>query len=65
MSDSYRHDVDKEACHLVKRMEDNGVLPGEDGNGDGAMAEHEVGFEPGAADARVCRHTTGQGLQQC
>ena len=30
------------AGHLVQRVEDNRVLPGEDGDGDGAVAHHEV-----------------------
>ena len=64
MTDCYRHDVDEEAGHLVQGVEDDGVLPGEDGDGDGAVAEHKVGLEPGAADAGVCRHAAGQGLQQ-
>ena len=50
------------AGHLVQGVEDDGVLPGEDGDGDGAVAHHEVGLEPGGAEARVRVHGAGQGL---
>ena len=52
------------AGHLVQGVEDDGVLPGEDGDGDGAVAHHEVRLEPGGAEARVRFHGTGQGLEQ-
>ena len=59
-----RHDVDEEAGHLVQGVEHHGVLPGQDGHGDGAVAQHEVGLEPGAAEPRVRAHAAGEGLQQ-
>ena len=45
--------MNKVAGHLVQGMEHDGVLPGEDGDCDGAVAHHEVGLEPGGAEARV------------
>ena len=56
--------MDEEAGHLVQGVEHDGVLPGQDGDGDRAVAQHEVGLEPGAADTRVCGHAAGQRLQQ-
>ena len=50
------------AGHLVQGVEDDGVLPGEDGYGDGAVAHHEVRLKPGGAEARVRVHGAGQGL---
>ena len=38
----YRHDVNEEAGHLVKGVEDERVLPGQDGHSDGSVAQHEV-----------------------
>ena len=38
----YRHDVNEEAGHLVQGVEDERVLPGEDGHSDGSVAQHEV-----------------------
>ena len=52
------------AGHLVQGVEDDRVLPGEDGDGDGAVAHHEVRLEPGGAEARVRVHGAGQGLEQ-
>ena len=45
--------MDVEAGHLVQGVEHNGVLPGKDGYSNGAVAEHKICFEPGAAEARV------------
>ena len=52
--------MDEEAGHLVQGVEHDGVLPGQDGHGDGAVTQHEVGLEPGAADSAICRHAAGQ-----
>ena len=60
----YRHNVNEVAGHLVQGVEYDGVLPGEDGDGDGAVAHHKVGLKPGGAEARVRVHGAGQGLKQ-
>ena len=60
----YRHDVNEEAGHLVQWVEDDRVLPGEDGKGDGSVAHHVVWFEPGTAEPCVRAHTAGKTLQQ-
>ena len=56
--------MDEEAGHLVQGVEDERVLPGEDGHSDGAVAQHVVGLEPGAAEPAVGAHAAGQTLQQ-
>ena len=56
--------MDEEAGHLVQGVEDERVLPGEDGHSDGAVAQHEVGLEPDAAEAAVGGGAAGQALQQ-
>ena len=56
--------MDEEAGHLVQGVEDERVLPGEDGHSDGAVAQHVVRLEPGAAEPAVGAHAAGQTLQQ-
>ena len=56
--------MDEEAGHLVQGVEDERVLPGEDGHSDGAVAQHVVRLEPGAAEAAVGAGAAGQALQQ-
>ena len=56
--------MDEEAGHLVQGVEDERVLPGEDGHSDGSVAQHEVGLEPGAAEPTVRAGAAGQTLQQ-
>ena len=59
----HRHDVNEEAGHLVQGVEHDGVLPGEDGDGDRTVTKHEVRLEPGAADSMVCSGAAGETLQ--
>jgi len=54
-----------EASHFVQRVEHDGVLPGKDGDGKRSMAQHKIGFEPGAAEARIRTNPAHQGLQDC
>ena len=56
--------MDEEAGHLVQGVEDERVLPGEDGHSDRAVAQHEVGLEPDAAEPAVGAGAAGQTLQQ-
>ena len=56
--------MNEEAGHLVQWVEDDRVLPGEDGQGDGSVAHHVVWLEPGTAEPSVRAHTAGQTLQQ-
>ena len=56
--------MDVEARHLVEAVEHDAVLPGEDGEGDRAVGQHEVGLEPGCAERGVGAGRAEEGLQQ-
>ena len=56
--------MDVEAGHLVQGVEDEGVLPGEDGQRDGTVAQHEVRLEPRPAEPRVRAGGAGEALEQ-
>ena len=47
----YWHNMNVEAGHLVQGVEHDGVLPGQDGDGEGAVAQHKVCLEPRAAES--------------
>ena len=56
--------MDVEAGHLVQGVEDEGVLPGEDGHRDGSVAHHEVRLEPRPAEPRVRGGGADEALEQ-
>ena len=59
-----RHDVDVEAGHLVQGVEHDRVLPGQDGDGDGAVGEEEVGLKVEGGKFEIGGGgVTGQGSQ--
>ena len=61
----YWHNMNVEAGHLVQGVEHDGVLPGQDGDGEGAVAQHKVCLEPRAAESRVRTDPAQQRLQHC